>query len=55
MGEFEGTDKNLEDLYNEMFGWNAYRKDARVYNDALEMYSRTTERMTFMEELSTKL
>ena len=55
MGEFQGTDKNLEDLYNEMFGWNAYRKDARFYNDALEMYSRTTERLTFMEELSTKL
>ena len=30
MGEFQGTDKSLEDLYNEMFGWNAYRKDARV-------------------------
>tara|TARA_B100001057_G_scaffold471670_1_gene534222 strand:- start:178 stop:924 length:747 start_codon:yes stop_codon:yes gene_type:complete len=55
MGEFEGTDKNLEDLYNEMFGWNAYRKDARIYNSALEMYSRTTERLTFMENLSTKL
>ena len=55
MGEFQGTDKNLEDLYNEMFGWNAFRKDARVYNDALEMYRRTTERLTFMEEISTKL
>ena len=55
MGKFEGTDKNLEDLYNEMFGWNAYRKDSQTYNNALEMYSRTTQRMTFMEELSTKL
>ena len=43
-GEFPDTDKNLEELYNEMFGWESYRKDARLYNEALEMYSRTTKR-----------
>ena len=45
----------MEELYNEMFGWEAYRKDAREYNDALEMYSRTTERHHFNEKLSTAL
>ena len=52
-GEFPDTDKNLEELYNEMFGWESYRKDARLYNEALEMYSRTTERYHFNEKLST--
>jgi hypothetical protein len=52
-GEFPDTEKNLEELYNEMFGWESYRKDARLYNEALEMYSRTTERYHFNEKLST--
>ena len=52
-GEFPDTDKNIEELYNEKFGWEAYRKDAKLYNDALEMYSRTTERYHFNEKLST--
>ena len=34
-GEFPDT--KLEELYNEMFGWESYRKDARLYNEALEM------------------
>ena len=54
-GEFPETEKNMEELYNEMFGWEAYRKDAQEYNDALEMYSRTTERHHFNEKLSTTL
>jgi len=54
-GEFPDTEKNMEELYNEMFGWEAYRKDAQEYNDALEMYSRTTERHHFNEKLSTAL
>ena len=30
-----------------------YSLDARLYNEALEMYSRTTERYHFNEKLST--
>ena len=54
-GSYPETDKTEEELYNEMFGWESYRKDAKAYNDALEMYSRTTERQHFNEELSTQL
>ncbi len=54
-GKYPDTDKTEEQLYNEMFGWETYRKDARAYNDALESYSRTTERLDFVEKLSTKL
>jgi hypothetical protein len=38
-----------------MFGWEAYRKDAGLYNEGLEMYSRTSERHHLNEELSTML
>ena len=52
---YPDTDKTEEELYNEMFGWESYRKDAKAYNDALEMYSRTTERQHFNSKLSTEL
>jgi hypothetical protein len=55
LGEYPDTDKTEEELYNEMFGWESYRKDAKAYNLALEMYSRTTERQHFNEKLSTQL
>jgi hypothetical protein len=51
----DAEDKTEEDLYNEMFGWEAYRKDAGLYNEGLEMYSRTSERHHLNEELSTML
>ena len=54
-GSYPDTDKTEEELYNEMFGWESYRKDAKAYNDALEMYSRTTERQHFNSKLSTEL
>ena len=55
LGEYPDTEKTEEELYNEMFGWESYRKDAKAYNLALEMYSRTTERQHFNEKLSTQL
>jgi hypothetical protein len=55
LGEYPDTEKTEEELYNEMFGWESYSKDAKAYNLALEMYSRTTERQHFNEKLSTKL
>ena len=54
-GEYPNTDKSERELYNEMFGWGAYEKDAKAYNDGLEMYSRTTERLMQVEALSTQL
>ena len=51
----DAEDKTEEDLYNEMFGWEAYRKDAGLYNEGLEMYSRTSDRHHLNEELSTML
>ncbi len=54
-GEFPDTEKTLEELYNEMFGWESYRRDAGLYNDALESMSRTAERHHFNEKLSTSL
>ena len=54
-GSYPDTDKTEEELYNEMFGWESYSKDAKAYNDALEMYSRTTERQHFNSKLSTEL
>ena len=55
LGEFEETDKSLQELYNEMFGEGSYRKDATAYNQALEMWGRSTERLMQMEDLSTQL
>mgnify|MGYP000209072024 FL=1 len=54
-GKYPDTEKSEKELYNEMFGWEAYNRDAGLYNDSLEMYSRTTERQHFNEKLSTKL
>jgi hypothetical protein len=42
-GEYPDTEKTEAQLYNEMFGQGSYRKDATAYNQALEMWSRTTE------------
>lgn len=49
------TEMFEQELYNEMFGWEAYRKDAGMYNDALKMYSRITERHHLNQDLTTQL
>ena len=54
-GKYPDSEMNEEELYNEMFGWEAYRKDAGMYNDALEMYSRITERHHLNQDLTTQL
>lgn len=54
-GSYPESEKSEEELYNDMFGWEAYRRDAGLYNDALEMYSRTTERHHLNMELSTQI
>ena len=54
-GEYPDTEKTEAQLYNEMFGEGSWRKDATAYNQALEMYSRTRERLMSVEALSTQL
>jgi hypothetical protein len=54
-GEYPDTEKTEAQLYNEMFGQGSYQKDATAYNQALEMWSRTTERLMQVEAMSTQL
>ena len=49
------TEKTEAQLYDEMFGEGSYIKDATAYNQALEMWGRSTERLMLMEDLSTQL
>ena len=54
-GKYPDTEKTEAQLYDEMFGQGSWRKDATAYNQSLEMYSRTTERLMSVEALSTQL
>ena len=54
-GKYPDTEKTEAELYDEMFGQGSWRKDATAYNQSLEMYSRTTERLMSVEALSTQL
>tara|TARA_B110000459_G_scaffold129362_1_gene141640 strand:+ start:988 stop:1752 length:765 start_codon:yes stop_codon:yes gene_type:complete len=53
-GKFPNTDKNLKELYNEMYN-RSYDKDLETYNNAMEMWGRQTERMTLVPALTTEL
>ena len=54
-GEYPDTETTEAELYDAMFGENSYQNDATAYNQALEMWGRSTERLMQVEALSTQL
>jgi len=51
---FEKSDKNTAELYNEMFGDNAWQKDILKYNSSLVDWGRSAERLTIVKSMSSQ-
>lgn len=50
--KFEKSDKNLEQLYNDMFGYQAWQTDLKAYNEALVDWGRSEERLTLVKSMN---
>ena len=48
------SDKNTAELYNEMFGDNAWQKDILKYNSSLVDWGRSAERLTIVKSMSSQ-